>query len=90
MRGGLTLREGIHIMEKLFRTKRLNARDLVEVNPHIGNEKSVQLTVDAAIHVIKAGLGYNRRGMKVPKGITDIPLQTFKDKPLQTFTNVLK
>lgn len=65
-------------MEELYRTNRLNALDLVEVNPHIGDERSVQLTVDAAIQVIRAGLGFSRRGMKVPKGITDIPLQTFK------------
>ncbi|XP_012284604.1 arginase, hepatic [Orussus abietinus] len=78
VRGGLSLREGIHIMEEMFRTNRLNAIDLVEVNPWIGDEHAVNLTVEAAIHIIQAGLGYIRRGLKVPKGITDMPLQTFR------------
>ncbi|KAK0081859.1 hypothetical protein PV325_011447 [Microctonus aethiopoides] len=78
VRGGLTLREGIHLMEEIHRTNRLNAIDLVEVNPKIGNDTSVHLTTDAAIHILQAALGYTRRGLKVPAGITDIPLQTFR------------
>ncbi|OXU22802.1 hypothetical protein TSAR_004606 [Trichomalopsis sarcophagae] len=78
VRGGLSLREGIHLMEDLYRTNRLNALDLVEVNPRIGDKKSVDLTVEAAIHIIQAGFGYSRRGLKVPEGITDLPLQTFR------------
>lgn len=78
VRGGLSLREGIHLMEEMYRTRRLNAVDLVEVNPEIGDEHKVKLTVDAAIQVIQAGVGYSRRGLKVPKGITDMPLQTFR------------
>lgn len=78
VRGGLSLREGIHAMEELYRTNRLNALDLVEVNPKIGDQKSVELTVSAAIHIIQAGFGYTRRGLKVPEGITDMPLQTFR------------
>lgn len=78
MRGGLSLREGIHLMEEIHRTKRLNAVDLVEVNPHIGNKTCVDLTIGAAIHVIQAAFGYTRRGLKVPEGITDMPLQTFR------------
>lgn len=65
-------------MEDLYRTNRLNALDLVEVNPRIGDKKSVDLTVEAAIHIIQAGFGYSRRGLKVPEGITDLPLQTFR------------
>ena len=65
-------------MEMLYRTKRLNAVDLVEVNPHIGNQRDTQLTVEAAIHIIQAGFGYTRRGLKVPEGVTDMPLQTFR------------
>jgi arginase len=60
-------------MEEIYRTHRLNAIDLVEVNPEIGNEHDVKLTVEAAIHIIQAALGYTRRGLKLPKGITDIP-----------------
>lgn len=78
VRGGLSLREAIHIMEEIHRTRRLNAIDLVEVNPHIGDQRDVKLTVEAAIFIIQAALGYTRRGLKVPKGVTDMPLQTFK------------
>ncbi|XP_018400681.1 PREDICTED: arginase, hepatic [Cyphomyrmex costatus] len=77
VRGGLSLREAVHIMEEISRTNRLNAIDLVEVNPHIGNKQDVKMTVQAAIHIIQAALGYTRRGLRVPKGVTDMPLQTF-------------
>lgn len=78
VRGGLSLREGIHAMEELASTNRLNALDLVEVNPKIGDATSVERTVSAAIHIIQAGFGYTRRGSKVPEGVTDMPLQTFR------------
>nr|XP_050844355.1 arginase-2, mitochondrial isoform X2 [Vespula vulgaris] len=78
VRGGLTLREAIHIMEEIHRTRRLNAIDIVEVNPYIGDQRDVKLTIEAAIYIIQAALGYSRRGLKVPKGITDMPLQTFR------------
>ncbi|XP_018367549.1 PREDICTED: arginase-1 [Trachymyrmex cornetzi] len=77
VRGGLSLREAIHLMEEISRTHRLNAIDLVEVNPQIGNKQDVKMTVQAAIHIIQAALGYSRRGLKVPDGVTDMPLQTF-------------
>lgn len=77
VRGGLSLREAIHLMEEIYRTHRLSAIDLVEVNPQIGNEQDVKMTIQAAIHIIQAALGYSRRGLKVPKDVTDIPLQTF-------------
>lgn len=72
------MREAIHLMEVLYRTKRLNALDIVEINPYIGNKYDVELTVKAAIHIIQAGFGYSRRGLRVPKGVTDMPLQTIK------------
>ncbi|XP_011635296.1 arginase, hepatic [Pogonomyrmex barbatus] len=78
VRGGLSLREGIHLMEEIHRTSRLNAIDLVEVNPDIGSKQDVKFTVQAAIHIIQAALGYTRRGLKVPEGVTDLPLQTFR------------
>lgn len=78
VRGGLSLREAIHLMEEVHRTHRLNAIDLVEVNPKIGDDNCVKLTTEAAIHVLQAALGHTRRGLKVPAGITDIPLQTFR------------
>lgn len=77
VRGGLSLREAIHLMEEIYRTHRLSAIDLVEVNPQIGSEQNVKTTVEAAIYIIQAAFGYTRRGLKVPVGVTDMPLQTF-------------
>ncbi|KAL1497156.1 hypothetical protein ABEB36_008162 [Hypothenemus hampei] len=76
VRGGMTLREGIQLMEIVHRTGRLSALDLVEVNPNIGTEQEVHRTVDAAIHIIAAGLGHSRRGLR-PKNVNTLPLQTF-------------
>lgn len=76
MRGGLTLREGIHIVEKVHRTGRLGAFDVVEVNPSIGSEKDVQITVEAAMHIILAAFGHSRRGLR-PANVQSLPLQTF-------------
>lgn len=78
VRGGLSLREAINLMEEIYRTHQLSAIDLVEVNPQIGSAQDVKITIEAAIHIIQAALGYTRRGLRVPKGVTDIPL------PLQT------
>lgn len=60
--GGLTLREGMHIMDTIRETDRLRGVDLVEVNPHIGNEADVQATVSAALNLIKVTFGYKRGG----------------------------
>lgn len=76
MRGGLTLREGIHIVEKVHRTGRLGALDVVEVNPSIGSEKDVEITVEAAMHIISAAFGHSRRGQR-PANVQSLPLQTF-------------
>lgn len=38
MRGGLTLREGDYIAERVHETGNLIAMDLVEVNPALGGE----------------------------------------------------
>jgi arginase len=62
VRGGLTLREGIYIVEQAFNTGRLTAVDLVEVNPAIGSQDDVKRTVDAAIELLKAACGHSRRG----------------------------
>lgn len=72
VRGGLTLREGICIMEIIHSTGRLKAIDLVEINPALGNDEDRRRTVDAGISILKAGLGYQRRGT-APSGATDIP-----------------
>lgn len=62
VRGGLTLREGIEIMEAVHRTNRLQVMDLVEVNPKIGTALDVKITVDAAKHIILAAFGHKRGG----------------------------
>lgn len=59
VRGGLTLREGIQIMELLYETGRVSVIDLVEVNPSIGDEEDVKRTVTAAIEIILAA--FNNR-----------------------------
>lgn len=71
VRGGLSLREGICILEEIYDTGRLAAVDLVEVNPAIGSEDDVAKTVDAAIEILKAACGTVRKGV-LPIDI-DIP-----------------
>ncbi|XP_044578067.1 arginase, hepatic [Cotesia glomerata] len=78
VRGGLTIREGIHLLEQVYRTGRLNAIELVEVNPLLSDAKGAELTAGAAVLLLQAALGNNRRGLRAPEGITDMPLQTFK------------
>lgn len=65
VRGGMSLREGILLVEEVFLTGRLNAMDLVEVNPKIGDALDVAKTVNAAIQIIKSACGFDRRG-KMP------------------------
>ncbi|KAK9721432.1 Arginase family [Popillia japonica] len=65
VRGGLLLREGIHIMTAIYKTGRLGALDLVEVNPKIGTQGDVERTVTAALHIILAAFGENRRLIKL-------------------------
>ncbi|XP_065079361.1 arginase-1 [Ochlerotatus camptorhynchus] len=62
VRGGLTLREGIYIMEDAYKTGRLAAVDLVEVNPTVGTPEDVKKTLDAAIHLLVAACGHSRKG----------------------------
>ncbi|KAJ1522800.1 hypothetical protein ONE63_001956 [Megalurothrips usitatus] len=72
VRGGLTLREGIHIMEKVHETGRLAAVDLVEVNPHLGSARDVATTVQAAQQLLLAAFGHSRLG-NTPRA-RDLPL----------------
>lgn len=62
VRGGLTLREGVYIVERLNQTGRLHAIDLVEVNPAIGTPDDVKRTVAAAVHILSAACGTRRSG----------------------------
>lgn len=60
MRGGLSLREALIVMEVIRSTRRLRGIDLVEINPSLGDKKDIKVTVDAAIEIILAGLGHKR------------------------------
>lgn len=60
VRGGLTLREGIYIMEEAFNTGRLSNVDMVEVNPKIGTEMDVKKTLESAKLLICAAAGNQR------------------------------
>ncbi|XP_047515160.1 arginase, hepatic [Pieris napi] len=75
VRGGLTLREAIKLMEIIHSTGRLRALDLVEINPAIGNDSDRKRTIEAGLCILKAALGFSRRGT-TPRGVTDLPVQT--------------
>lgn len=60
--GGLTLREGVFLMEEAYRTGTLSSLDLVEVNPGLGDERDVENTLTAAKLIIQAAVGNNRSG----------------------------
>lgn len=67
------MREGLFIVEELTRTGRLEAIDLVEVNPNFGTLDDLKKTVDAGIQILKAACGTHRSG-NMPIAIKDIPL----------------
>lgn len=60
--GGLTLREGVYLMEEAHSTGCLKSMDLVEVNPMVGDERDVEHTLKSAKLLIKAAIGNNRSG----------------------------
>nr|CAD7615412.1 unnamed protein product [Timema genevievae] len=62
VRGGISLQQGLQVMEQAHRTGRLSAVDLVEVNPSIGDERDVKLTIEAAKYLLQAVFGHKRRG----------------------------
>ncbi|KAG8228286.1 hypothetical protein J437_LFUL006254 [Ladona fulva] len=66
VRGGLTLREGVSLLEIVHKTNTLAAFDLVEVNPKIGGEEDVMKTLEAAKFLIMAAFGYKRKGSPPP------------------------
>ncbi|KAH9633973.1 hypothetical protein HF086_001175 [Spodoptera exigua] len=74
VRGGLSLREAINLMEIIYATGRLRAVDLVEINPAIGDESDRKKTIEAGLCVLKAALGFSRRGT-APRGVIDLPVQ---------------
>nr|CAD7590843.1 unnamed protein product [Timema genevievae] len=72
MRGGITLREGIQLIEEVYNTGRLSAFDMTEVNLRLGNIRDSQLTLEAAKHLLRAVFGHQRRG--------DLPNETLISK----------
>lgn len=70
--GGLTLREGTRIIDRVFQSGRLCGLDIVEVCPKIGNDKDVKTTVDSAVHLITATMG-NQRSGNLPSSAIDLP-----------------
>lgn len=60
--GGLTLREGVFLMEEAYNSGTLSSLDLVEVNPCLGDAKDVENTVNSTKLIIQAALGSNRSG----------------------------
>ena len=62
VQGGLTLREGVFLMEEAYKTGLLSSLDLVEVNPTLGDAKDVENTLSAAKLIIQAAVGNNRSG----------------------------
>lgn len=60
-------------METIYKTRRVHSMDLVEVNPGIGSHKDVKMTVDAAIHLILAALGHQRKGLRSQRAISKFP-----------------
>uniref|UniRef100_A0A1I8PF77 Arginase n=1 Tax=Stomoxys calcitrans TaxID=35570 RepID=A0A1I8PF77_STOCA len=59
--GGLTLREGIYIVETLSETKRVEGVDMVEVNPSLGSQTDVEITLSAVLDILKSACGGHRR-----------------------------
>jgi len=57
VRGGLSLREGMFLCDMLHKTGRLQALDMVEVNPKLGNSQDVKTTVESAALLIYSALG---------------------------------
>lgn len=70
--GGLTIREGITIIEDIFEMGRFKCIDICEVNPEIGSLTDTKKTVDSAIYLLKAACGTHRRG-NFPVQMKDLP-----------------
>jgi len=57
VRGGLTFREGCYICEFLAETGLLIGVDITEVNPKIGSERDVAVTLGVACSITRCALG---------------------------------
>lgn len=66
VRGGLTLREGMTLLEDCFDTGCLAAMDLVEVNTKLGTQQDAEKTLEAARLLILAAMGNYCLGKRAP------------------------
>lgn len=57
VQGGLSLREGLYISERLSRSGQLVSIDLVELNPELGSQIDRVKTLDSAVAIIFHALG---------------------------------
>ncbi|KIY43908.1 arginase [Fistulina hepatica ATCC 64428] len=57
VRGGLTFREGHYICEAIYETGLLAALDIMEVNPSLADEVSVEQTVAVGCSLVRSALG---------------------------------
>ncbi|SCZ87823.1 BZ3500_MvSof-1268-A1-R1_Chr2-3g05291 [Microbotryum saponariae] len=57
VRGGLTFREGHYICEALAETGNLVSLDLMEVNPSLGDDLSVEQTISVGRSLVRCALG---------------------------------
>lgn len=60
------------LLRSVFRTGRLSAIDIVEVNTRLGSESDAQKTVQAALHLVAAAFGFYAGG-KAPANTSEIP-----------------
>lgn len=64
--GGLSLREGVYIVEALSETKRIQGIGLVELNPSLGTKQDQEQTISATMDILKTACGgYRRKGTYV-------------------------
>ncbi|KAJ3326848.1 Arginase, catabolizes arginine to ornithine and urea [Blyttiomyces sp. JEL0837] len=57
VRGGLSFREGHYIMETCYQTGSLVAVDLMEVNPHLGDDVAREQTLKIGCSLIRSAMG---------------------------------
>ena len=82
--GGLTLREGMHVVETVYATTNFVSLDLVEFNPSLGSVLEVQRSAKAIKEIIFSCFGYDRGGMPVADQSESDSLKP--DKPQELVT----
>lgn len=61
--GGLTLREGMTLLEEVREKANIVSMDLVEVNPALGSDEAAKRTATLTKHLFGSVFGYCRGGM---------------------------